>query len=116
MPATQSCPGATVIGADALKPPPVAVTIPLPPFAPAVKFTVEPDAGWNFPSSAGATVQDAVTGTAFPYWSVPIADSGVEAPAATVRMPDVTFIDTGAPGMIVSDCVPLVTPKAEAVI
>ena len=98
-----------------MKPAPVAVTMPRPPFGPAVKLTVEPASGWIDPSPAGATVHDAATGTGFPYWSVPIADRGVEAPAATVRTPVVTLIDTGAPGRIVSDCVPLVTPEAEAV-
>src|SRR5437867_2099119 len=116
MPAIRSGPGATAIGAEAVKPAPVAVTVPRPPFAAAVSATAAPARGWTVPSPAGATVQVGLTGTGLPNWSVPIAFSVVVPPAATVRAPVVTFIATGAPARIVSDCVPLVTPAAEAVI
>src|SRR5262245_31547991 len=116
MPATRNGPGATAIGALAVKPAPVAVTVPWPPFAPAVKVAVAPVRGWTVPSPVGATVQVALTGTSLPYWSAPTAFNVVVPPAATVRAPVVTFSEIGAPGRMVSDCVPLVTPGAEAVI
>src|SRR5919201_1895975 len=95
MPATRNGPGATVIGAEAVKPAPVAVMVPLPPFAPAVNVTAAPVCGWTVPSPVGATVQVALTGTALPYWSAPTAFSVVVPPATTVRAPVVTFSEIG---------------------
>ena len=58
---TRSGPGATVIGAVAERPPPVAVTVPRPPFAPAVNMTAAPTGGWIVPIPAGATVHGVET-------------------------------------------------------
>ena len=77
----------------AVRPTAVAVTVPWPPFGPAVNCTEEPVRGWNRPSPGGSAAQLAGTGKAFPYWSVPSAVRVADSPAGTVRGIACTFSD-----------------------
>src|SRR5262245_27603344 len=115
--ATRSWPGPIVSGAVAVSPAPVAVTVALPPFGPAVKVVVAAVRGRKDPSPGGSSVQVTETAWTFPYWSTPTAPRVVGSPAGTgAGLGGLIRSESGGPGRIVSACVPLDTPAAAAVI
>ena len=81
----------------------------------AVNDVVLPVCGTTVPKVGGFTDQVGATGTPFPYASVPVAVNTCGCGALTSTDKGLTLSAATAPGVIVTVCVTLVAPGADAV-